>query len=226
MSSFGVSISPGVARARTRALPRSFYARPVLQVARDCLGKVLNVRRQGIEITGRIVETEAYRGPQDLAAHTAGNVRTARNEAMYGPAGHAYIFLIYGMHIHFNLVTGQEGQGHAVLIRALEPLQGIDRMLRYRRRTLRSVTSDSPALTNGPGKLCQAFDISREDNLRDLCGQPAPEIFLSEGPRARCRRTPRIGIDYAGSWRLKPWRFIEPGNRYVSRSPRTTLTGP
>src|SRR6185436_12721560 len=109
-------------------LPRSFYARPVLSVARDVIGKVLVHRtRQGV-VAGRIVEAEAYRGPEDRAAHTWGGRRTARTEAMFGPPGVAYVFFVYGMHWHLNLVTTREGAPHAVLLRAAEPLLGVQLM--------------------------------------------------------------------------------------------------
>ena len=192
-------------------LPRDFYARPVLVVARECVGKVL-VRRTPDGVTaGRIVECEAYRGPQDKAAHSARG-RTKRTEAMFGPPGYAYVFLLYGTSWAFNIVTSVEGEPHAVLIRALEPVVGIDTMVERRKRM-----QAGRELTNGPGKLCQALAITGADYGRDLCGD---ELFLQAGPRKRLGRSARINVDYAGSWALRPWRFFECGNPYVSVAPR------
>jgi DNA-3-methyladenine glycosylase len=194
--------------SRPGKLTRSFYARPVLQVARDCLGKILVHQCRRGTTSGRIVEAEAYRGPEDRAAHSWRGHPTPRTRAMFGPPGHAYVFFVYGMHWHFNLVTGKEGDPHAVLIRAVEPLEGLDLMA-----TRRGVAKDRVELTNGPGKLCQALGIDREQYGADLCGD---RIYLLDAPRSRSRRTPRIGVDYAGAWALEPWRFFEPENRYVS----------
>ena len=199
-----------------RRLPRSFYDRPVLSVARDCVGKIL-VRRSAEGITaGRIVECEAYRGPEDLAAHSSRG-RTTRTEAMYGPPGHAYVFLIYGTSWNFNIVVAAEGKPHAVLVRAIEPVLGLDLMARRRR-----VPAASILLTNGPGKLCQALAITGADYGRDLCGGA---LFLASGDgyRPRIGRSPRINVDYAGAWASRPWRFFERGNRHISVPPRDTV---
>ena len=191
-------------------LPREFYARPVLSVAKACIGKLLvHCTKQGLSV-GRIVETEAYRGPEDRAAHSFAGRRTARTEVMYGPPGHAYVFFVYGMHYQFNIVTTRAGAPHAVLVRAVEPLLGVERMAK--RRNLPETSRD---LTNGPGKLCQAFAIGKQAYGLDLC---ASELFLAEGPRTRSTAGPRIGIDYAGDWAQKPWRFFDPKSRYVSRA--------
>jgi len=195
---------------RERALPRSFYARPVLTVARDAIGKVLvHDTKQG-RVAGRIVEAEAYRGPEDRAAHSFGGRRTKRTEAMYGPPGHAYVFFVYGMHWHVNLVTTKLGVPHAVLIRAVEPLEGLELMARRR-----GVAETSLNLTNGPGKVCEAFAIDRACYGADLC---RGRLVLIDGPRTTIGRSPRVGIDYAGDWAGRPWRFFERGNRYVSRA--------
>ena len=195
---------------RERALPRSFYARPVLTVARDAIGKVLvHDTKQG-RVAGRIVEAEAYRGPEDRAAHSFGGRRTKRTEAMYGPPGHAYVFFVYGMHWHVNLVTTKLGVPHAVLIRAVEPLEGLELMARRR-----GVAETSLNLTNGPGKVCEAFAIDRACYGADLC---RGRLVLIDGPRTTNGRSPRVGIDYAGDWAGRPWRFFERGNRYVSRA--------
>lgn len=193
-------------------LPRSFYARPVLTVARDVVGKLLVRRSEECVRVGRIVEAEAYRGPEDRAAHSWGGRRTPRTEVMYGQPGLAYVYFIYGMHWHLNLVTTREGAPHAVLLRAVEPLVGLDAMA-----ASRGFPTDDVRLTNGPGKLCQAFEIAREHYGFDFT-QPGP-LFLAESvaKRGKIARSPRIGIDYAQDWIDKPWRFFESGNRYVSR---------
>lgn len=193
-------------------LPRSFYARPVLSVARDVIGKVLVHRtRQGV-VAGRVVEAEAYRGPADRAAHSFGGRRTARTEAMFGPPGFAYVFFVYGMHWHLNLVTTDVGEPHAVLLRAVEPLIGA-RLMAARR----GLPETDVNLCNGPGKLCQAFQIERRHYGVDLTRGP---LFLSDTPlpRGKLARSPRIGVDYAQAWAEKPWRFFELGNRWVSRA--------
>jgi DNA-3-methyladenine glycosylase len=195
-------------------LPRSFYDRPVLAVARACIGKVLVHRRADGITAGRIVESEAYRGPEDLAAHSAGGRRTRRTEAMFGPPGHAYMFLLYGMHWAFNVVVGAEGTPHAVLIRAVEPTLGRDLMA-----ARRGVPASSVLVSNGPGKLCAALGLDRSVYGRDLCGD---ELFLTDTEDARgpIGRSARINVDYAGEWAKRPWRFYERQNRYVSVPPR------
>ncbi len=187
----------------------------MLRVARDSVGKIL-VRSCGEGTTaGRIVEAEAYRGPLDLAAHSSGGRRTPRTEVMFGPAGYAYVFLIYGMHLHFNMVASQPGEPHAVLVRALEPLLGAALMARRR-----GLDASRRELTNGPGKLCQALGITRDDYGADLCrGGP---LYLVDGPApARVGRAPRIGVEYAAEWALRPWRFFDPDSQYVSDARRT-----
>jgi DNA-3-methyladenine glycosylase len=198
-----------------RPLPRAFYARPVLSLARACVGQVLVHESREGTTAGRIVEAEAYRGPKDRAAHSYGGRRTKRTEAMFGPAGHAYVFFVYGMHWHFNIVAGQPGEPHAVLIRAVEPLEGLELMA-----TRRGMSAGRVELTNGPGKLCQAFAISGAEYGADLC---RGALYLTAGSRVRVARATRIGIDYAGAWAERPWRFYEAGNRYVSKVPRATL---
>jgi DNA-3-methyladenine glycosylase len=194
-------------------LKREFYARPVLQVARECIGKVLVHRTAEGVAAGRIVEVEAYRGPQDLAAHSSRGL-TRRTAAMYGPPGHAYVYLLYGVSWAMNIVTTADGVPHAVLIRAIEPLQGVDLMARRRRKS-----PDSRELTNGPGKLTNALAITGADYGRDLCGW---QLYLErcDLPVGRIGRSRRINVDYAGDWASKLWRFYERGNRYVSVAPR------
>ncbi|MET0593170.1 MAG: DNA-3-methyladenine glycosylase [Polyangiaceae bacterium] len=195
-----------------RKLPNSFYARPVLTVARDCIGKIL-VRRTPEGVTGgRIVESEAYRGPLDRAAHSSRG-RTKRTEAMFGPPGRAYVYLLYGISWAFNIVVAREGEPHAVLVRALEPVMGLDLMA-----ARRNFPVDARLLTNGPGKLCQALGITRDDYARDLTGD---DLYLLDGDCGKIARSPRINVDYAGDWAARPWRFYERGNRFVSVPPRS-----
>ncbi len=196
-------------------LARDFYARPVLVVARECIGKLLVHRTAEGETAGRIVEAEAYRGPLDLAAHSARGLRTRRTEVMYGPPGHAYVYLIYGLSWAMNMIAAREGEPHGVLIRALEPMRGLELMARRRG----GMPADARELTNGPGKLTQAMGITGADYGRDLCGD---ELFLEDAdrPRGGVGRSPRINVGYAGEWAARPWRFYERGNRYVSVRPR------
>lgn len=195
-------------------LPRDFYARSVLIVARQCIGKTIVHRTVEGETAGRIVEVEAYRGPLDLAAHSARGL-TKRTAAMYGPPGHAYVYLLYGTCWAMNLVVADAGEPHAVLIRAIEPIRGIELMAARRRKP-----ATSRDLTNGPGKLTEALAVTGADYGRDLCDDV---LFLTEaGDRRAVKvgRSPRINIDYAGVWADRPWRFYERGNRYVSVKPR------
>lgn len=194
-------------------LPREFYTRSdVLEVARDLLGKKLVVPQpNGRRVAGIIVETEAYRGPEDRASHAYGGRRTNRTETMYGIGGTAYVYFVYGMYYQFNVVTNVENTPHAVLVRGLEPVEGIDVM--RRRRKGRSEYE----LTSGPGRLCIAMGIDRQLDKADLLGD---DVWLEEGipvsPRDRARG-PRIGIDYAEEWVMKPWRFWIKDNPFVSR---------
>lgn len=192
-------------------LPRAFYARPVLRVARDCIGKhLVHDTPEGL-LVGRIVEAEAYRGPEDRAAHSFGGRRTARTEVMFGPPGYAYVFFVYGLHHHLNLVTTAVDMPHAVLLRAVEPILGAELMAARRK-----VPATRRELTNGPGKLCQAFGIGRAANGADLT---CPPLFLSDGPPCKVARTTRVGIEYAGAWAARPWRFFDPASPYVSKRP-------
>jgi DNA-3-methyladenine glycosylase len=189
----------------------------VLEVARDCIGKHLIHDTEKGRLIGRIVEVEAYRGPLDRAAHSFGGRRTPRTEVMYGPPGHAYVFFVYGMHWQLNLVTGGIGDPHAVLIRAVEPLTGLESMARRR-----GMDASRIELTNGPGKLCSAFGIDHSVYGADLT---QGRLFLGDAPRAAVARSPRIGIDYAGEWAARPWRFFDPASRFVSRARKTSARG-
>jgi DNA-3-methyladenine glycosylase len=198
-----------------RKLPRDFYTRPdVLTVARDLLGTVLVVpTRRGARAAGIIVETEAYRAPEDRASHAWGGRRTRRTETMYGPGGTAYVYFVYGMYHQFNVVTNVADMPHAVLIRALEPLEGL--ALMRRRRPGRP----EGRLTSGPGALCLALGIDRSFDRADLLGE---RVWLEEAPAplgpAAVARGPRVGIAYAGAWAARPWRFWIRGNPFVSRA--------
>ena len=198
-------------------LPRTFYTRAnVLTVARDLLGKLLVVpARDGTRVSGYIVETEAYRGPEDRASHAFGGRRTKRTETMYGLGGTAYVYFVYGMYYQFNVVTNFHDVPHAVLIRAVEPVEGIEVM-----RERRAGQTDRN-LTSGPGKMCIALGIDRTMDYADLLGD---QVWLEEGmkvPLSRIVSGPRVGIDYAEEWIHKPWRFWIRGNAFVSKNPRT-----
>ena len=192
----------------SKKLPRSFYAREdTLLVARELLGMHLVHDDGSGRRVGRIVETEAYMGPEDLAAHSARG-RTPRTEVMFGPPGHSYVYFIYGFWYCMNIVTARKGVPHAVLLRALEPVEGItDR-------------------TWGPGLLCRAMGIDRALNGTDL---RADRLWV-ERPSARVgpvriRSSPRIGVDYAGSWAKRPWRFFDSASPYVSTASATLRKG-
>jgi DNA-3-methyladenine glycosylase len=182
---------------RVSRLPRQFYARRTLVVARDLLGMHLVHDDEGTLRVGRIVEVEAYQGPQDLAAHSARG-RTARNDVMFGPPGHAYVYFIYGFWYCMNVVVREEGVPHAVLIRALEPVEGI---------------TDK---TWGPGLLCRAMNIDRSLNGTDLLGNKLWLERPSTRKPVRVTRARRIGVDYSGDWAKKPWRFYDRDSPYVS----------
>jgi DNA-3-methyladenine glycosylase len=198
---------------RRALLPRAFYTRTdVLAVARDLLGQRLVVPApDGTRVAGIIVETEAYRGPEDRASHAYGGRRTARTETMYAIGGTAYVFFVYGMHYHFNVVTGPADVPHAVLVRAVEPTEGVD-VMRARRpgRAAHEVAS-------GPGKLCAALGIGRALDGADLRGDRVWIERAARVPAAAVATGRRIGIDYAEGWTERPWRFWIRGNPFVSR---------
>jgi DNA-3-methyladenine glycosylase len=193
-------VSRAVSDSRKPA--RSFFLKGTLAVARALVGMHLVHRTpHGRVHRGRIVETEAYQGPHDLAAHSARG-RTARTEVMFGPPGHAYVYFIYGMWNCLNVVTAREGRPHAVLLRALEPL------------------SDATDRTWGPGLLCKAFQITRALNGADLIGHALwLELAPKRTPAPRIARATRIGVDYAGEWAQRPWRFYDADSAYVSTAP-------
>jgi DNA-3-methyladenine glycosylase len=198
-------------RGRLAALPREFYDRPTELVARELLGAILECRTPQGVASGRIVETEAYIGEHDLACHaTAG--RTARTEPLYGAPGMAYVYFIYGMYWCFNAVTRAEGQPSAVLVRALEPLEGID-LMRARRRLLGRRDVE---LTNGPGKLCQALGIDGSHNRVALDESPLRILPGDTVAREAVTVTPRIGISRSADWML---RWFVSDSPFVSKTP-------
>ena len=194
-------------------LARKFYLREdTLTVARELLGKLLVVpTAPGMRVAGMIVETEAYMGEIDRAAHSFGGRRTPRNEITYAMGGHVYVFFIYGMYYQLNFVTGPADHPHVVLIRGIEPVEGIEIM-----RERRGVMPDKN-LTSGPGKLCIAFGIDRSLNGEDLLGD---KIWLEDYrtfPEEKITAGKRIGIDYAQEFADKPWRFWVGNSPFVSR---------
>jgi DNA-3-methyladenine glycosylase len=195
-------------------LPRPFYQQDIITVSKSLLGKILTHESDEGTTVGRIVETEAYSGPEDKAAHSSGGRRTPRNEVMYLQKGHAYVYLIYGMYNCINVTSGNVvGKPEAVLIRALEPLEGEALMAKRRGAALGKVVN----LTNGPGRLCMALGISRVQNKLDLT---VPPLYIQDAPSIASEdivETTRIGVDYAGEWKNMPWRFYIKGNRYVSK---------
>jgi DNA-3-methyladenine glycosylase len=196
-------------------LGRDFYTRAdTLAVARELLGKRLVVPdAAGRRVSGRVVEVEAYLGVEDRAAHSYGGRRTRRTETMYAVGGAAYVFFVYGMHHQFNVVTGPAGQPHAVLVRAVEPDEGVE-LMKGRRPV-----SKQRELTSGPGKLCRALALDLSFDGEDLT--TSRRVWLEETGETYAPQQvadgPRIGVDYAGEDALRPWRFWVKGNEYVSR---------
>ena len=185
--------------ASLNLLPRSFYDRGADLVARELLGKYLVHRNAGEERIGRIVETEAYLGPHDLASHSSRGL-TPRTKVMFGHPGHAYVYLIYGIHCCMNVVTESVGHASAVLLRALEPVRNME------------------GRTQGPGLLSRAMGIDRSLNGHDLL---SPDFFIAEragDPVFPVARRPRIGVDYAGPWAKKLLRFYVKGSPFVSKT--------
>ena len=184
-------------------LPRAFYSRDTLEVARELLGKRLVRVSHGGRIAGIITETEAYRGEEDLACHARAG-RTPRTAVMYGPAGHAYVYFTYGKHWLLNVVTEPPGFPAAVLIRAIKPVEGLAEI------AARRVGRPRTEWTNGPGKLCQALDITGAQNSLDLLAFEG-DLFIETGdpiPDQHVTTGPRVGIDRVPEpWRSIPWRF-------------------
>lgn len=196
-------------------LPREFYDRDTVTVARELLGKYLVRVWNGELLAGRITETEAYIGRCDKACHAYNYRRTARTDTLFMAPGHAYIYLIYGMYHCLNFVTEPEGEPAAVLLRAVEPAAGLDTLLRLRYGDKPLTPYRQKNLLNGPGKVCQGFGLTKAENRLDLTGDT---LFLCDDPadlglpapapiRERIQTGPRIGIDYAEEARDFPWRF-------------------
>jgi len=200
--------------AEIHPLARPFFSRDPRRVARRLLGKIPVRQTKDARLTARIVEVEAYLGAEDPAAHSASG-RTARNAVLFGPPGYAYIYFIYGNHYCLNVSSEPDGEAGSVLFRALEPLSGIDQMAEARGLTLRG-REDWPKLTSGPGRLCQAFGITRaRDNGCDLTSPDSTLWIGDDGYRVRSIVvTPRIGITKAAS---QPLRYLIDGNPFVSR---------
>jgi DNA-3-methyladenine glycosylase len=194
-------------------VPQEFYlSKNTAKIARSLLGKLLVIPDEnGRRVSGMIVEVEAYLGVNDRAAHSHGGRRTGRNEVMYGIGGHVYVFFIYGMYYQLNFVAGPADHPHAILIRGIEPVEGIE-IMRERRGQMKDTN-----LTSGPGKLAIAFGVTRELNGADLTGD---QIWLEEYQKYSKRDIeigPRIGVDYAGEDALLPLRFCLTGNPFVSK---------
>jgi len=188
----------GPLRAPSKALPRAFYDRDTVAVARDLLGKHLVHRSRGVEYVGRIVEVEAYLGTNDLASHSSRGM-TGRTRIMFGPPGHAYVYLVYGMHCCMNVVTERDGHASAVLIRAVEPVRNLDRP------------------TRGPGRLCKAMRIDLGFNGHDLT---RGDFYIADPPVSEplsIVKRARVGVDYAGRWAKRLLRFYIRGNPFVSK---------
>ena len=193
---------------RAATLERRWYARDALVVARALVGCLL-VHEYSLESgneprVARIVETEAYRGPRDLACHARAGL-TKRTRVLLGQEGHAYVFFVYGMHYCFNVTCSGEGRGHAVLVRAGEPVAGLDAGVRL----------------DGPGRFARAMGLSRAMDGQDLT---RPPLYLcGRATRPRITATPRVGVAYAGAWADEPWRFHDTSSLHVSRPPRKAI---
>jgi DNA-3-methyladenine glycosylase len=196
-----------------KILESSFYLRDSLIVAKELLGKTLVRKENGKTALFKIVETEAYRAPEDKASHAYGNRRTARTETMFAEGGCAYIYLIYGMYYCLNIVSEQQNIPHAVLIRGIEPLDEASIDFCKERRKIKSPKIKN--LTNGPGKLCQALGIDKTFNGHDL--RYESELYVTEGETpGHIIETTRINIDYAEEFKDKLWRFYIADNPFVS----------
>lgn len=200
-------------------LTREFYNRSSLIVAKELLGTYLVNNIQEMKFTGRIVEVEAYMGAEDKAAHSYNNRLTERTKIMYGDAGYAYVYFIYGMHFCMNVVVEAKGKPQAVLIRALEPVSSMGDMAKRRySKTLEELKrSELIGLTNGPGKLCKAMGISKDHNGEDLCGD---RLYISKGENQdtfNIVSTKRINIGYAEEAKDYLWRFYIENNPYISK---------
>lgn len=203
-------------------LPLEFYTRTdVTQIARDLLGKILVTNFNGLRTAGMITETEAYRAPDDRASHAFGNRRTPRTEIMFQEGGRAYVYLCYGIHHLFNVVTASEGMAHAVLIRAVEPIEGVELMLKRRNRYASGNFRITPALTTGPGALAQAMGLTTKWTGQSFLTPGTPVwiedrgAIISENDLVTGKR---IGVDYAGECAEWPWRFWLGNSKFVKKA--------
>lgn len=195
-------------------LKRNFYLKGAEELASALLGKVLVHKTAEGVTSGIIVETEAYVGPDDKGAHSCGGVPTARTAVMFGQGGFSYVYLIYGMYCCFNVVANDKDKPEAVLIRALEPLDGVELMKKRRG------TDKLENLCSGPGKLCAALGITREQSGMDLCKD---ELFILDKPdiaKSNIAVSPRINIDYAEEYRDKLWRYFIKDSKFASKVPK------
>lgn len=198
-------------------LYRNFYERDTLIVAKELLGKYIVKKTDNKNLIGMIVETEAYIGPIDKASHSYNYRRTERNEAMYGPAGYAYVYMIYGKNYCLNIVTEEVEKPCAVLIRAIEPISGLDEMARnrYNKEFTELNNKEIINLTNGPSKLCSALKIDKSNNGDDICSE---KFYITEGKSGfEIKESKRINIDYAEEAKDFLWRFYIKGNKFVSK---------
>ena len=200
-----------------KKLGAEFYQRKdVVKIAKELLGKILVTNWKGVTTSGRIVECEAYAGAIDKASHAWGGRRTVRNEIMYGEAGYTYVYLCYGIHHLFNVVTNSPEIPHAILVRALDPIDGVEKMLQ---RTNKKKLDHT--LTRGPGNVSKSLGIQTKHSGLSLLGD---QIFITDDggkyTKMEIASSPRIGVDYAGKDALLPYRFYVKGNPYVSGKPR------
>jgi DNA-3-methyladenine glycosylase len=202
-------------------LQRQFYQRDTLIVAKELLGKTLVHETSEGVTSGKIVETEAYKGPEDKASHAYGNLRTRRTEVQFGPKGHAYIYLVYGMYYCLNVTSGDvPGKPEAILVRSLEPVSGVEIMMRRRKISKDHLIN----LTSGPGRLCMALGLSAKQNAADLC---VPPLYVDRAvtvDEENIARTTRVNVDYADDWKDLPWRFFIKNNAFVSKASQQRKT--
>jgi DNA-3-methyladenine glycosylase len=196
-------------------LPREFYTREdVVQISKDLLGKFLYTNIEGQLTGGMIVETEAYKAPEDKASHAYGYKKTTRTIPFYKEGGIAYVYLCYGIHYLFNIVTNKADVPNAILIRAIEPAEGIDVMMQRRRKT-----KTGPELTAGPGAMSMALGINKLHNEEGMNGDT---IWVEDKgviiPEDEIIASPRVGVAYAEEWALVPWRFRIKNNRFTSKA--------
>ncbi|PXV69407.1 DNA-3-methyladenine glycosylase [Halanaerobium congolense] len=195
-------------------LKQVFYQKDAVQAAKDLLGKVIVRKYNDKTIKVKIVETEAYCGAEDKASHAHNNKKTKRTAPMFKKGGHSYIYLIYGMYYCLNVVTAAENNPHAVLIRAVEPLKGLN----YIKENRQIKSSKIENLTNGPGKLSQALKINKNLDGCNLIESDFLYIIDTETEEFEIENSPRINIDYAEEYKDKKWRFFIKNNKYISRS--------